>query len=73
MYDHLREVWRELTAPGAPFEVREVAAKNGLRGRIYHSFRRFPLNLFNRIQLRPLNRFLFNVRSAFVLAGERAD
>ena len=27
MYDHLREVWRELTAPGAPFEVREVLVR----------------------------------------------
>ena len=24
MYDELREVWQELTAPGAPFEIREI-------------------------------------------------
>ena len=27
MYDELREIWRELTAPGAPFEVKEVEVR----------------------------------------------
>ena len=27
MYDQLREVWTELTAPGAPFEITEVEVR----------------------------------------------
>ena len=36
MYDQLREVWQELTAPGAPFEVREVVT-HGVPVRAYAS------------------------------------
>jgi long-chain acyl-CoA synthetase len=34
MYDQLREVWGELTAPGAPFEVKEVEVR-GVRIKTY--------------------------------------
>jgi len=56
-----------------PYELQEMAAKNGLRGRIYHTYRRFPQSLLNRIQLRPLGDLLFNIRRQFALAGERIE
>jgi SAM-dependent methyltransferase len=56
-----------------PFELRELAASNGLRGRLYHTYRRFPQRLLNGIQFHPLVDFLFNIRSEFVLAGERVE
>ena len=34
MYEQLREVWGELTAPGAPFEVKEALVR-GVRIRTY--------------------------------------
>ena len=34
MYEELREVWQELTAPGAPFEVTEVEVR-GVKLRAY--------------------------------------
>ena len=36
MYEELREVWQELTAPGAPFEVHQVEV-NGVSVRAYKS------------------------------------
>ena len=36
MYDELREIWRELTAPGAPFEVKEVDVR-GIPTKAYAS------------------------------------
>ena len=34
MYDQLRQVWGELTAPGAPFEVKQVDVR-GVRVKTY--------------------------------------
>lgn len=41
MYDQLREVWNELTAPGAPFEITEVA----VRGNRIRTYANAPRNL----------------------------
>ncbi|MCH8806562.1 MAG: methyltransferase domain-containing protein [Planctomycetes bacterium] len=54
-----------------PFVVKQLMESCGFRTQLFHAFRRCPLNLLNRIALRPLNRWLFNVRSIFVLVGRK--
>jgi hypothetical protein len=54
-----------------PFVLANVMKRAGFRTRVRHFFRKFPLNLANSIQFRPLNYLLFNMRSVFVLYGEK--
>lgn len=56
-----------------PFELADMMRHRGfVRTRVRHLFRKFPLNLLNPIQFKPLNMALFNVRPLFVVYGERS-
>ena len=53
-----------------PFKLASMLRKEGFRKtQVRHYFRRFPLNWLNGIQFRPLNNYLFNLRSPFIVVG----
>jgi len=54
-----------------PFSAKRLMESCGFQTKLVHSFRRFPLNLLNRIPFRPLNLWLFNLRGAFVIVGRK--
>jgi SAM-dependent methyltransferase len=54
-----------------PFKLADMLAKSNLRTQVRHWFRRFPLNLANRIQFRPLNNYLFDLRGIFLVIGQK--
>ncbi len=54
-----------------PFEIREMLRSVGFEAEIRHGFRKFPLVLFNRIGLRPIDELLFQLRAFFVLVGRK--
>jgi SAM-dependent methyltransferase len=54
-----------------PYELADMLKKVGFKTKVRHAFRRFPLNLTNRIQFRPVNNFLFNLRGIFIVYAEK--
>jgi len=54
-----------------PYALARLLQHAGCKTKIGHLFRRFPLNLTNSIQFWPLNYLLFNLRSVFVVYGEK--
>jgi 2-polyprenyl-3-methyl-5-hydroxy-6-metoxy-1,4-benzoquinol methylase len=56
-----------------PFALARCMQRAGFRAKVRHFFRKFPLNLANQIQFWPLNYLLFNLRSAFIVCGEKVE
>ena len=54
-----------------PYGLADLLSKAGFEAQVRHSFRRFPLNLANGIQFRPLNDYLFNLRGSFIIVGQK--
>lgn len=54
-----------------PFKLADMLEKSKLKTQVRHWFRRFPLNLANGIQFRPLNNYLFELRGAFLVVGRK--
>jgi SAM-dependent methyltransferase len=54
-----------------PFELASKLEARGMKARVLHSFRRFPLVLFNAVPFRPVNEALFNLRPAFYVVAEK--
>lgn len=50
-----------------PYELAAMLKEAGFKTKVRHAFRRFPLNLTNWIQFRPINSALFNLRGIFVV------
>jgi SAM-dependent methyltransferase len=56
-----------------PFRLADMLEQAKFKSQVRHSFRRFPLNLANEIQFRPINNYLFDLRGAFVVVGQKAS
>ncbi len=55
-----------------PFELRDMMQQAGFRSvKLRHAFNRFPLNLANGINFRPLNEFLYDQRGMFFLLATK--
>jgi hypothetical protein len=54
-----------------PYGLAKWLQECGFKTKIRHCFRRFPLNYMNGVVFRPLNKFLFNLRGAFMIVGEK--
>jgi len=54
-----------------PFVLATQLREAGFRAKVGHMFRKFPLTLANFIQIRSLNRLLFNLRPHFLIYGEK--
>jgi ubiquinone/menaquinone biosynthesis C-methylase UbiE len=54
-----------------PYALAKMMEDAGFRTKIRHMFRKTPLNWLNAFQFRPLNNFLFNLRPAFLVFGEK--
>ena len=54
-----------------PFEIADLMRHRGFKTKVFHAFRKFPISLTNKIQFKPVNRFLFNLRPIFVLVGRK--
>jgi SAM-dependent methyltransferase len=54
-----------------PFDLADRLAKRGMKTKVYHSFRKMPLTLFNGVPFKPVNKLLFNIRSYFVVVGTK--
>jgi hypothetical protein len=50
-----------------PYELEQMLNETGFKTKVRHAFRKFPLNLLNGIQFRPLNNYLFNLHGLFVV------
>jgi SAM-dependent methyltransferase len=56
-----------------PYELARMLRETGFETKIRHAFRKFPLNLTNWIQFRPVNNFLFDLRGIFVIYAVKPD
>jgi SAM-dependent methyltransferase len=54
-----------------PYKLVKLLQECGFKTNIRHCFRRFPLSHINAIAFRPLNNYLFNLRGAFMIVGEK--
>jgi SAM-dependent methyltransferase len=54
-----------------PHELVRMLQMVGIAARLEHRFTRWPLRLFNRVRLRPLNDLLFQLRPTFAVMGEQ--
>ena len=54
-----------------PYEIAGMLEAQGFRASVRHGFRRFPLSLLNGTDIRPLSRFLFNLRPYFIIVGTK--
>ncbi len=52
-----------------PYQLANMLNERGLKAKVYHSFRRQPLQLLNKIQCRPLNKLLFNIKAEFAIVA----
>lgn len=55
-----------------PFELAKMIRGRGFHARVHHFMRKFPLNMMNSVQFRPLNRLLFSFRPLFIIYAVKA-
>lgn len=56
-----------------PFELLAALRSRGFKTKLRHDFRKFPHRLLNGVEVRPVNRFLFDKRPAFILVAEKPE
>ncbi len=54
-----------------PYDIRDRMIRQGFSASVCHAFRQFPLRLFNHVDFRPLNTFLFGLRPIFLVVGRK--
>jgi SAM-dependent methyltransferase len=54
-----------------PYTLADMLKDAGFKTKVRHMFRKFPINLTNSIQFRPLNNILFNIRGIFVILATK--
>jgi SAM-dependent methyltransferase len=54
-----------------PFKLAGMLQKSKFKTQVRHWFRRFPLNLTNGIQFRPVNKVLFDLKGFFLVVGQK--